>query len=733
MMKKDPLESKFGKNITFLNVFFHRILTISYSYPKSVIAAFFALLVLSGLGFNHFKLELDVYDVKDNFFVSSSNWFKLRHEFKDPNSLFFLWKPSNILDSQAHCRWQNLILKKRNEEMLITRVFQAYNLREPLDQNGDLLYQRIIEDPCQKEFSKASLDKLTRSFWGPVIIDKNQKSLVTEVSFEGDIDHDEVVDIKDIERVSNSLIKGNKEIDPKGEITFLGPLSYRLEFKRILAKDGILHLGLFVFIIIFFRIFLGTWKSGLIYTSATFLTFIYTLGLSFLLGYPMDILTNNLLLMTAIAGTADFIFLSLGFFKFDEKTSFYKIITPAFFTTFTTMVGFLSLYSSDLLIIKRFGISAAIGAFFEWSVLYVLFPSIRTILKSDKPWVNKEKALSLTRFKKILDYTPSRKVTYLFLAVSIAALFAWPHLNYSDSPKNNFPANHPLRITIESFKKNFGWEGNISLLFPRNVTDAEMKIVHQKISEHSLVQFIENKQDLLNSWTNKFESLPRKDLIIRDFESTPLVQRYESENYKRSVLYLKNINTKELETFQHFIQQVCKEKCFLSGQVLVYLELNKRVSYTMIESFLTSIILVLIILFTLMHILKVKGARFKDVVISSMVGPLFMMTVIAVIQVPVNVVTSIFFAALVGLTGDNAIQYLFAAEDKHLDAGIEERGDGSLMFAILLIFGSLFFVGQTLIPLKWLGFLFSLGFLINFIGDYWILKSLNKKRFQVPE
>jgi predicted RND superfamily exporter protein len=324
-------------------------------------------------------------------------------------------------------------------------------------------------------------------------------------------------------------------------------------------------------------------------------------------------------------------------------------------------------------------------------------------------------------------------LSYVFLAVSIAALFAWPHLNYSDSPKNNFPANHPLRITIENFKKNFGWEGNISLLFPRNVTDAEMKIVHQKISKHSLVHFIENKQDLLNSWTNKFESLPRKDLIIRDFESTPLVQRYESENYKRSVLYLKNINTKELETFQHFIQQVCKEKCFLSGQVLVYLELNKRVSYTMIESFLSSIILVLIILFTLMHVLKVKGARFKDVVISSMVGPLFMMTVIAVIQVPVNVVTSIFFAALVGLTGDNAIQYLFAAEDKHLDAGIEERGDGSLMFAILLIFGSLFFVGQTLIPLKWLGFLFSLGFLINFIGDYWILKSLNKKRFQVPE
>lgn len=66
----------------------------------------------------------------------------------------------------------------------------------------------------------------------------------------------------------------------------------------------------------------------------------------------------------------------------------------------------------------------------------------------------------------------------------------------------------------------------------------------------------------------------------------------------------------------------------------------------MLESFLVSIFLVLIILFGLMKVLKIKDAKFFDIAISSLVAPLFMVTVIAVLQVPVNVVTSIFFAAL---------------------------------------------------------------------------------------
>lgn len=83
-------------------------------------------------------------------------------------------------------------------------------------------------------------------------------------------------------------------------------------------------------------------------------------------------------------------------------------------------------------------------------------------------------------------------------------------LNYSDSPKHNFPQSHPLRVAIEDFQKKFGWEGNISLLFKKDVSDSEMKAIHEKIQKHSLVFFIENKNDLLDTWTNSFNSRREK-------------------------------------------------------------------------------------------------------------------------------------------------------------------------------------------------------------------------------
>lgn len=119
-----------------------------------------------------------------------------------------------------------------------------------------------------------------------------------------------------------------------------------------------------------------------------------------IMGYPIDILTNNLILMTAVAATADFLFLSFEFFKYDSRKSYYNIITPAFFTTFTTMIGFISLYPSDLEMIRRFGVAAAAGAFFEWAILFLLVPSIKGFLKIEKTWVNKDKALDIGYLKK---------------------------------------------------------------------------------------------------------------------------------------------------------------------------------------------------------------------------------------------------------------------------------------------------------------------------------------------
>jgi hypothetical protein len=710
---------------------FQKFMNFSIKFPRTVVLIYFLALLIIISSFTSVKLELDIYDVKNEFFNSSKNWFLLRDEFKDPNSLYLIWKPSENLNASRHCAWQNEVNRTKNNNQKITRIFQAYTARVPRIIAEDLLYQKILPDPCLlasgESFKLDNLEELRNSYLGPILIDKNYSKFITEISFEGDLENNEIVKIGEIEEVARHLLQKNKEIDPNGSIHYFGPLSYRLEFKKILQNDSYLNLCILLFFILFFRLVLGTWSSGFVYSLTIVGTLAYTFGLLFIFGFPIDILTNNLVLMTAIAGTADFLFLSFAQFRTSEKQSYFDLVTPSFFTTFTTMVGFISLYSSDLVLIKRFGVEAAIAAFFEWLIIFSLLPALRSLFGLNTGWVNKSRSLKMIFLGPMLKKKMPQSCVIGIMAFSMLSLFSWKYLNYSDSPKNNFPKNHELRKTIEEFTKDFGWEGSFSLLFSPHVTKKEIEFIHQRLKENKLVYYIESKNELLSSWTKDIISKPRRDLILRDFESSKMNSRFESDSHLRSVVYLKNINTYQLEAFESEVNSLCGKKCFMAGQSLVYLELNKRVSATMIESFGTSIILVLSILFLVMQYLKIRGVRFYSIAVSSLIGPMFMMTFIAFLQIPINVVTSIFFAALVGMTGDNAIQYLFASEGGELQDGLKTRGEASFVFSVLLILGSLFFIGQTLVPLKWLGFLFSIGFAINFVGDYWILKSFERQ------
>ena len=103
-----------------------------------------------------------------------------------------------------------------------------------------------------------------------------------------------------------------------------------------------------------------------------------------------------------------------------------------------------------------------------------------------------------------------------------------------------------------------------------------------------------------------------------------------------------------------------------------------------------------------------------------------MLAVIALFQVPVSLMTSLFAATIVGLTGDNAIQFLFATKNGDLQQGAKERGEASVLLSLLLAFGSLVFLAETVKPMQILGVLFFTGFLMNLAGDLWLLKRALK-------
>jgi hypothetical protein len=105
-------------------------------------------------------------------------------------------------------------------------------------------------------------------------------------------------------------------------------------------------------------------------------------------------------------------------------------------------------------------------------------------------------------------------------------------------------------------------------------------------------------------------------------------------------------------------------------------------------------------------------------------GPAFMLAVLWWFQVPVTFLTCVFASVLLGLTGDNAIQYSCAGPRGRIVDGIGLRGGASIQVAVVMGLACLTFLGSDFVHSRRLGVLLALGFFASLIGDIWILKAV---------
>ncbi len=137
-------------------------------------------------------------------------------------------------------------------------------------------------------------------------------------------------------------------------------------------------------------------------------------------------------------------------------------------------------------------------------------------------------------------------------------------------------------------------------------------------------------------------------------------------------------------------------ECSAAGSLVAYAEFAELIPRTLLESFLMSLGLV--------------GA-------------------IAVLGIPANMMTCMFASVLVGLTGDNAIQFLLGASRRGgLEQGIELRGVASIQCSLLMASAALIFLGSYFVHPRVFGVLLSAGLIASLVGDVWILKGLIRNR-----
>jgi predicted RND superfamily exporter protein len=515
---------------------------------------------------------------------------------------------------------------------------------------------------------------------------------------------------------------------PNTNLYWFGPGDYQWYLLEGMKFAKYVNLAMVVLMLIGLRLFFGTYISGFIFVGTLIISAFWLFGLKGAVGSNYDILSTGLILILGISSLEDFIFVSFDQIKTkDYFVSIKKLLIPSFYTSLTTILGFLSLYVSDVAAIRRMGVWAAWGALMEWFAVFIFIPCLLFQFKNFKTWVNPQKNyIPKIFFKSTNKYLP-KKLTILSLLIFPLTFWAFPHLDFNVSPIKIFPEKQDYYLASNQVLKTKGWIGNVSLLFDKVLEENEINQIIKLIETDQLVKEsvvkIESKYHFKN-WLIEEGNIDPIDSELYFSISDLNDQFVDSYNINRILLYVNDTSALTIKALKEKINAICKKNCHIGGEVVTHSEFAELVPKTLMESLLTSLLLVAIVV-SIIACAHNKSKLIPALLLSCFWGPFLTIVLLGACHSTLDFWKSIFASILVGLAGDNSIQYLFAAEENNIETGIIDRGPPSIITSALMAIISLVYLGSYFSSPRTFGIILSLGFLSTLVGDLWIFNSYN--------
>lgn len=684
------------------------------------------------------KVELQIYDIDDPAFESTRDLRELRRMFGSGHPLMMIFhrQGAEQLSQGDACAIADWVTKQRRDNPEVTSMLFPLGLRKPNYDGERLLFPRIFEDilaACEQEGYSARqplpMERLQGSPWVGLSTDEHFKDLGIEISLRdtvagsrlGSFDPEPVGEIWRSAQALCARYPGLK-VELTGQTAFLW------HYKRILRSDSVYNALILLVLLVFFRVFFGSWKSGALLCALLLASGLIVFGTMALLGVPIDVLANSLFMMMCVAGLQDYAFLSQqrmhnrSASKDAWKNDFRVLLLPGFLTSLTTIIGFGSLALSELSIIRRFGTWAAFAAFVEWVLTFLALPAMLALWPRLRQWTNYRKAYFPWPLPALASWGPGKRTLSLALVLLLPSLYAFSHLNFDDDPTAILPQRHVHTEAYDYLRATRGWEANFAVVFPKEVSDEERRGLLQSMAALSNVSRVDDFSKVSDYLAAGLPD-PVSSMVRRELRETPAADRYASPTGEmRAFVFLKHYQSTILNQTLAGVRQLCGNRCWPVGEGVVYAEYTTKVVDTLFESLSLSIALVSGVLLLLLR--RRSWLEKIAVLLSALWGPVLAVGLAAFTQVSINIVNCMVASILVGLTGDNAIQFVLAARRKSLSHGVTRRGPASLMVSVMTISGSAMLLLLSTVPVRVLGVLLVVGFILAYVGDVWILQGL---------
>lgn len=704
-----------------LEAFLRALFRFSLRHPRRTLALLTLLTLLCAAGLGRLRAHLNFTDYAPTDSPALAAYKDYLEDFPDRRHsllLRFTPPPEKAFTERDLCNIRGALHQEEAVNAAVITITSPFSLRRPSFSDGKMWHLPWLASDCTSRDANLSA-AFRESPWDAVFTGNGQDLLVEVLLREGS--REGFFGRFDPRLVPAMYARLAHAVSPI-RVETLGFEGFERYKIAAVESDQTINLVLVTVMLVLFRCLFGRWRAGFLVIGTLVFTALMLFGAMAWAGRPIDFLSNGLFPIVLVAVIEDAVFLCalrMGEPRLPWQDVFARLLLPSFLTSLTTILSFFSLGVSDLAIIRNFGLWAGLGALLEWIFLFLGLPALLQLCPRLQEFAAPGK-----RWEGVVRFRLPRPLAMALLVclpLGVAGAFL---LRVSDDPKEVFSVSHPFRQGSEEAAARRGWESFLQLHFGGDVAEARARALTNEIRALPGVVRVQDPWSVRDALTGHLPPTVAA-LAEREFSLTPFHRQWFSPSGATSVLlFVESNDLDALALLRERIEKVCRNQCRAVGDPLTYLDFSSRVVPTLLESFAVSLLLVSGILawiarFRLRTLLPALAASFW--------GIGCILALLALLQVRINFVTCIFAAVLVGLAGDNAIQFLLARREGSLADGMDTLGHGAFLALLVMVLGTSVLLLSDFAVTRSLARLLLLGFALNLVGDLWLLRGLLRR------
>jgi len=705
---------------------------------------------------------------------SRINTQEIENIFGGDEILILIFETDDVLNPETLKRIKNIRkeMTKLDEVDQIMSLFDVKNLK---NEDGTLVTESFLDRiPKTKEESESLRRDLLQNKMAKDIVISEDFTLSTIILSLGTDASDKEI-ISKVENIINEY--------PGKEKVYLGGLPY---LKAVVSDDiagdmkKLMIIGLVIMLGMLY-VFLRDIRGVLLPFTVVILSIIFCMGFLPLIGWKMSVITLLLpIMLIAIANNYGIHLIA----KYQEinvtegpisnqkmaQEIYSNLKIPIFLTGITTVAGFMSLLTHQMIPARQLGIICAVGIAFALTISLLFIPSVLSFLKKSnvaRSQKNGNKRILDRLLEKMAGSIAAKPLRVLIITTCVvlasgAGIFL---LKVDTDLEKFFPEKHPVRKSAQIINKVFGGSQNLAVLINGDILDPE---VMQKIDYYTenlkdypgvgnimsissvireISKAMNNPEDELYDVIPDNREAIAQYMLLYSMNGNPEdLEKLIDFNYENAQIMIR-INDGSNEAIENVIGEISRLTAGdpnvkkVGGYGYVTAQLANLVVRGQVSSLLVSLIICAIIL----------AIAFRSVyagLISSIplvVSLILLFGLMGYFGIYLDIVSALLSSIMIGVGIDYTIHFLWRYKQERLGGlaaheavikTLTTTGRGITFNALSVMVGFCALPFSSFTPIKFFGFLVIISIFTCLVGALVIVPSLvlvTKPKFLEPQ